>query len=242
MEECNGQPPRAPQSALGWNREAVTYRLTPTRKRGLLKLLGDCQASPTDALDMAIERAAAAKLDATLDGPGHAIAPTLNSLRDQICALTAAAEEWAGVREALALVAEDCAQMRRAVASAAVLADGVVVNGVESISDWLSQTPRELQWIVFKLRWLAKRPDGAGTALWDVELREFGRAGAQRPRASAPFRATLGPCLVHGPVARLESIDAAILCCARSGHGWALTLRSSLEDGKLGEQFAELLV
>jgi hypothetical protein len=243
MEEGNTPTRRAPEGAAGWERDAVTYRLTPKRKSALLALLGDAQASPTDALDAAIERANAAKLDEGREGPDAAVARTLGELHGQIRALVAAAEEWTGVREKLALIAADCAEMRHAIAAAATLTDGVAVDAAfEPIAVWLGRADPELQWMVCKLRWLGKRPTGAGMALWDVELRELSRAGAAGPSKGDTFRVALGPALAAGPFARLDGVEAAVLFCSRSDRGWTLSLRSALKDGKLGEPFAELSI
>lgn len=242
MENRKTRLPRASGGAAGWDRDAVTYRLTPTRKSRLLALVGDDQGSPTDALDAAIERATAASMDEGQEQSDAEVTKALADLRDQIHALAVAAQAWGGVQEKLELVAVDCAELRHAISSAAALADGVALDIGEPVAAWLGRADPALAWIVCKLRWLGKRSAGSGMALWDVELRELGRAGALRARESDAFRIALGPALATGPLARLESMQAAVLCCARSDRGWTLSLRSALEDGKLGEPFAELSI
>jgi hypothetical protein len=225
--------PAASRQVDPWEREAVTFRLTDERKRALRSLLhgDDAALSPTSALDLAIERAVAAlargaNLDSEKDLLATVPSITSDELRETLHAVAEAAAEWSGARAHLARVAADCAELRSAIAAASVLSDGVPVD----------EAPRPV-----KARWLATRSANPGMAAWTLELRELGRDGGA-PALLGEAAVELGPAPAGGPLLRLGRDGGCVLSCARAGEGWALSLRPTLEGGKLGDPFAELVV
>jgi hypothetical protein len=235
----------------GWSRPAVTFRLTDERKRALRDLLDapDVLASPTAALDMAIELATAGRNlgEAEVeDLPSNTeIAKMLDSLRAQIQALARAVEEWGEartlpLRPAVAPIETNHAGARSKGRLARIGDDDI--NPVP-ISAWLdAEVSPSTTWLVAKILWIRKRPAGGGAALWDVELRELGRSGALTTQKDEAIHVALGPAPANGPLTRLEGGSTDVLSCARSGGGWALSLRTTFEDGKLGEPFAEISI
>jgi len=235
--------PNEPRASLGWNREAVTFRLTPKRKGDLLAVRGDdANASPTEALDLAIDIALSCRgreeQDANALG-GEEVASQLEALRHETRSLSASVESWAGANELLARVAADCAELRHAIASASLLADGLRVadDGASApIKSLLDKLGDATAWAAFKAHWVGKRPSGPGLACWNVELRELRGAHEERGLVSS---ATLGPDWADGPMAGLETRPECVLTCSRSESGWALELRPVLAQGKLGAPFAQ---
>lgn len=247
----NLSPTKTAPATDGWSRPAVTFRLTDERKRALRDLLdgADAMASPTAALDMAIELATAGRNlgDAEVeDLPSNTeIAKMLDSLRAQIQALARAVDEWGEartlpLRPAVAPIEPNHAGARSKGRLARIGDDDI--NPVP-ISAWLdAEMSPSTTWLVARIRWLGKRPAGGGAALWDVELRELSRSNGLPERINETVQVALGPEHVNGPLARLEGDSSAVLSCARSGEGWALSLRAMLEDGKLGESFAQMSI
>lgn len=236
-----------------WTREAVTFRLTKQRKRELRALSqeGSEWPSPTAALDQAIELAIAARAHEAdrqpvtrRDEPG--LVELVDELRDATRAFAGAANEWGEIRAQLARVAADCAELRAAIASAAMLGDSVPVSETDApapLRAWLDrQAGPATAWLVVKASWLGKRSARAGLAVWEFEARELGRDG--RGPASQPesCRVSLGPAPTDGPLARTEPDGGCVLLCARNGQGWTLSLRRSLDGYKVGETFAELSI
>lgn len=250
-EDCAS--PTTMDSEAAWARDAVTFRLTAERKRALRSLSKheEEMRSPTAALDLAIEWAIASR---ALEGDaGQAIHPAhpqtallVDELRDTVRVLTDAAQDWSEVRAQLARVAADCAELRSAIASASMLADGVAVDGARApmpLRAWLDgQAGPGTTWLVAKARWVSKRAIDAGMAIWEFEARELGRDGQSPAPRNEVHRVELGPARVDGPLARLERDGGCVISCARSGQGWTLSLRPALNGGKLGEAFAELSI
>lgn len=231
----------------GWSREAVTFRLTPKRKRALLAALGEdrARASPTGALDRAIEIALSIRerearpIDALV---GDEFVDRLEALRAETHALSASTEKWEGINELLARVAAECAGLRQAIASSSILTDGVPVpqdSEIAPIKSWLDQLGSDVAWAVFRARWIGKRPEADGLASWDVELRML-RSSDHVP-APAVF-AKLGPDRPDGPWAAMEPLPECLLSCERSEGAWRLALRPLLSQGKLGAPFAQWCV
>jgi hypothetical protein len=240
-------------SGAAWTRDAVTFRLTEQRKRGLRALSHDGGElpSPTAALDQAIELAIAARAREADHQPVAGrdesdIAALADELRDAARALAGAASGWQEIRSHLARVAADCAELRAAIASAAMLADGVPVGETDAptpLRAWLDrQAGPETAWFVVKACWLGKRPASAGLSTWELEARELGRDGRGPASLAESCRVSLGPAPADGPLARLDRDGGCILSCARNGQGWRVSLRCALEGGKLGEAFAELSI
>jgi hypothetical protein len=251
MGNTPSDPPESHADKFAWARQAVTYRLTAKRKRDLQVLAGDPSASPTEALDLAIELAVDSR--ATTAGPERGDQPlnaeisvALDGLRLQTDALAGAIEHWGESRAQLARVAAECAELRRSLAHAAGLSgDGGCKDADSSVTvrEWLDEAvDLATPWVVAKIRWIAKRPAGPGMATWEVELRELSRSGSAVARRVHADRVSLGPDLINGPLARMESEGAVVLSCARSGLDWTLSLRPALENGKLGAPFAEFRV
>lgn len=239
--------PAASRPVDPWEREAVTFRLSAERKLALRSLLhgDDAMLSPTSALDLAIERAVATQAssvdcDSEKDGLAPAPSVTSDELRETLRAVADAAAEWSGARAHLARVASDCAELRSAIAAASVLSDGVPVDEAPlPIRAWLDQSGAT-SWIVAKARWLATRPTSPGMAAWTLELRELGRDGGA-PSLLGEEAVEVGPAPVGGPLSRLGRDGVCVVSCTRAGEGWALSLRHTLDDGKLGDCFAELV-
>jgi hypothetical protein len=231
----------------GWSRPAVTFRLTDERKRALRDLLdgADAMASPTAALDMAIELATAgrnfdeAKVEDLLSNTE--IAKLLDSLRAQIQALARSVEDWGGAQTRLSRAETAWAELNHANARLARIGGDDI--DCAPIAAWLdAEVSPSTTWLVAKILWIRKRPVDAGAALWDVELRELGRSGALPARRDEADHVALGPAPANGALAGLEGGAEAILSCARASDGWTLSLRFALDDGKLGEPFVELSV
>lgn len=236
-----------------WSRDAVTFRLTAERKRALRGLSNDDEAmlSPTASLDLAIELAAigrAVETDPrqTVQSGQSETVLFASELRDAIRVFANATDEWASIRAQLSRVAADCSELRSAVASASMLADGVVVSDARSplpLRAWLdAQANPETTWLVVKAQWIGKRPVDAGTAIWELEARELGRNGQGKALRNEPHRVELGPARSAGPLSRLDQDGGCVISCVRSGQGWTLSLRPALEGGKLGDNFTELEV
>jgi len=240
-------------SDAAWTRDAVTFRLTEQRKRGLRALSHDGGElpSPTAALDQAIELAIAARArEADHQPVAHRdepdIAALADELRDASRAFAGAANGWQEIRAQLARVAADCAELRAAIVSAAMLADGVPVGETDAPTPFRAWLDRRAgpatAWLVVKASWLGKRPASAGLATWELEARELGRDGRGHASPSESCQVSLGPALADGPLARLDRDGGCVLSCARNGQGWRVSLRCALEGGKLGEAFAELSI
>lgn len=231
------------RDGAAWNREAVTFRLTPKRKRALLAALGEdgASVSPTEALDRAIEIALSIReSEASLNVlGGEAIADRLEALRVETCALSASFEKWEGANELLARVAADCAELRHAIASSSILTDGLPLSresGIALIKSLLDRLGGDVSWAVFRARWIGKSPAPCGMAFWEVELRLL-RATGDIP-TSVVF-AKLGPDKPDGPWAAMEKLPECVLSCERLESAWRLALRPLLSQGKLGEPFAQ---
>lgn len=245
MRNCS--PTTTAPATDGWSRPAVTFRLTDERKRALRDLLdgADAMASPTAALDMAIELATAGRNlgEAEVeDLPSNTeIAKMLDSLRAQLQALARSVEDWGGAQTGLSRAKTAWAELNHANAGLARIGGGDI--DCAPIAAWLdAEVSPSTTWLVAKILWMRKRPAGAGAALWDVELRELGRSGALPMRRDEADHVALGPAPANGALVGLESGAEAILSCARASDGWTLSLRFALDDGKLGEPFAELSV
>ena len=247
----NLSPTKTAPATDGWSRPAVTFRLTDDRKRALRDLLdgADAMASPTEALDLAIELATAGHNLGEVeveDLPFNTeIARMLDGLRAQIQALAGAVEESGGAQAGLSRAEVEWAESNYAEARSKGRLARIGGDNIDSapIGAWLeADVSSSTTWLVAQIRWLGKRPAGGGAALWDVELRELGRSGALSARSNETVYVALGPAPANGPLARLESGSTDVLSCARSGGGWALSLRTTFEDGKLGEPFAEISI
>lgn len=240
--------PAASRLVDPWEREAVTFRLTDERKRALRSLLhgDDAALSPTSVLDLAIERAVATQAssvdrDSEKDGLVPAASVTSDELRKTLRAVAEAAAEWSGARAHLARVAVDCAELRSAIGAASALSDGIPVDEApRPIKAWLEQAGAT-SWIVAKARWLATRPASPGMATWTLELREVGR-DCGGPAVLGAEAVELGPAPAGGTLSGLGRDGGCVVSCTRAGEGWALSLRPTLEGGKLGDPFAELVV
>jgi hypothetical protein len=256
-EQTNMRNPSQTSNTMGlesWSRQAVTFRLTTKRKRGLRALLPDTDedASPTEALDLAIELALAGKTLGQKDNESEQasneeIASALDDLRMQTHALASAVGEWAGARMELAQIATECAELRRVLVLARANGPSERVAFDQRhpipIKTWLDrEVDASSSWLVAKISWINKQPAGAQMAVWEVELRELRRSNSAVARSTEAVRVVLGSALASGPLAGLDSCQGAVLSCARSSDGWALSLRSVLEDGSLGESFAQLLI
>jgi hypothetical protein len=242
----NRSPTTTAPATDGWSRPAVTFRLTADRKRALRDLLdgADAMASPTGALDMAIELAAAARdfgsVETQEPAPHSEIVTMLDSLRMQVQSLASAVEDWSARETRMSTI--DVERVAKHDANEAHNAHAPRLSG-EAISPtpigaWLdAEAALSTNWLVAKIHWLGKRPAGSGTALWHVEMRELGRSGAFSIQKDKVVHISLGPAPSIGPLSRLENEAGAILSCARSSVGWTLSLRVASDEGKLGEPF-----
>lgn len=245
QEQSTMRVPR--KAALGWERQAVTFRLTDERKRALRALSGGEESiSPTSALDLAIELAVSRQACDRESGsqPSAECGPIAQrELRELRQAAKAAASEWAGARALLTSVAADCAELRSAIAEASAPSEHARFDepgAPRPIREWLDQAAAS-SWLVARARWIGTRPAGQGTAVWTLEVRELGRDGAQPARIALSV-VELGPAAAGGPISRLNRDGCCVLSCSRASDGWTLSLRQIVEAGKLGEPFAELLV
>lgn len=243
---------KSASSPASWTRPAVTLRLTEKRKRGLASLLGEANAlaSPTEALDLAIELAAInldrdREFDECEQPSASGCAEAFDRLRTQTYPLGNAFEDWNSAWTQLARVAAECAELRAVIANCTTPAGPFFVNSAPPIAlrSWLDMDVNSsTAWLVAKIHWMGKQPAGGGMSIWDVELRELKRGPAAHEPKPRVARVVIGPASTVGPLSNIECVGTSILLCVRIAGGWTLSLRSSGEDGKLGEPFAELSI
>jgi len=236
-----------------WTREAVTLRLTAERKRKLRALFDDREdkLSPTGALDLAIERAfGAGNLEQDDDdqrSQERELLPLVDELRSAIQVFASASEDWADIRAQLAHVSADCAELRSAISSAAMLRDVLPVNEQGApipLKSWLGRQPDPGRaWLLAKAKWIAKKSAGfaSKTATWEFEIQLFDGSGVSKQRQPSPTTVYVGSAsshALHALHSRIELGEELILVCSRSGEGWAISARAILDGAKVGEVLA----
>lgn len=233
-----------------WAREAVTLRLTVERKRKLRALFdhGEENLSPTGALDLAIERAIVASIlepdDETRCSPERDVPPLVDELRNATQVFASASEDWASIRAQLAGVAADCAELRSAISSAAMLRDGVPAIELDApmpLESWLDRQAEPWRaWVLAKARWIAKRSAGLASkaAMWEFEIQRVDDSGGSKQPQPSPTTVYVGPAPNHAPISQIEMGEVLILVCSRSREGWAISARAIHDGAKVGEVLA----
>ena len=237
---------KASLGALAWDRASVTFRLTEERRKALLTLMPELgmRASPTAAIDFAIERAAglgAASLDRADDGVDDAIdvASNLQAVLAACAALRADVEE---ARAALARVENRLSELEGESESVfRANPRNESLPSTLSLGAWLNRdAPAHLAWAVVKARWLEAIPAGPGKAVarvdaWVVAPSEFAsQSAALEPLEVGPFRLAA--------LTAFETEPVAVFVCSRTLRGWAARIHALDAQGKLGPALDNLMV
>lgn len=231
----------------GWERPSVTFRLTRERRRALLEIAPELglRASPTAAIDFAIERAtgigmASMRLDAEWpSGWGHEAA---EELRAVLAACATLRDDGVQTRAAVERLESRLAEFRGAkMATDSPPPTRSFIDEVEAphssprLGAWLDQeTAWEFSWAVVKARWIAARRAETGKATLQVE------AWIAAPLELASRTAVLRPVEV-GPL-RLDALAAferdcvGVFVCSRSAEGWTAKIHALDTQGKLGPE------
>jgi len=238
-----------------WMREAVTLRLTAERKRKLRALFdhGKGKLSPTGALDLAIERAIVASVleqddDRAQHSPEREVSSIIDELRSATQVLASASGDWADIRAQLARVAADCAELRSAISSAAMLCDGVPVEERDApmhLKSWLArQADPGRAWVLAKARWIAKKSAGLASkaATWEFEIQLIDDSGVSKQPKPPATTVFVGPAPSHALLSQIDLGEALILVCSRTGEGWAISARAIHDGAKVGEVLATFML
>ncbi|MGF6181243.1 hypothetical protein ABIB42_002256 [Massilia sp. UYP32] len=225
-------------AALAWGRPSVTFRLTEERRKALLALTPELgmRASPTAAIDFAIERAAglgAASLDRVADGMDDAL-DAGSDLRAVLAACAALRTDAEDARAALARVEQRLGAIGREMepAPGATRRDQPAPPAL-SLGAWLArEAPQALAWAVVKARWLGATSAGSGKAMARVD------AWVAAPIEFASQMAVVetlevGP-LRLAALAAFEDEPVAVLVCSRVAEGWSARIHALDAQGKLG--------
>ena len=256
MESRESMTPPGHEPAAGWDRPAVTLRLTAERKRALLALRPDNLAGegPTAALDLAIRLALdAARAEAAPPPPGaDSAAGLVAEMAELALGVRGAAEGLRAVRSdlatalaALSAVAADVAELRSAISSAALGGEPSAAEDAEGaatpIKAWLERSGGpSCSWIVAHARSRSQLPAGRGWATWIFEARIVGGEGLSTDPAATPALVALGPVPASGPAPLLGAGRKLVLDCRRAGRGWSVAARSVGAGGKVGAELARV--
>jgi len=234
-------------AAHGWARSSVTFRLTEERRRALLEIapgLG-LRATPTAAIDFAIERAAGIGVASTLlnaedpNGWGH---EAVEELRAVLAACAALRNDGAQTRAIVERLESRLTEFGGAKAATdsppptrSLIDEVEVTHASLTLGAWLDQeTGSKFSWAVVKARWIEARPAEMGKAMLRVE------AWAAAPFELAGQTAVLRPVEVGplrlGALAAFERDSVGVFVCSRSAEGWTARIHSLDEQGKLGPE------
>jgi len=230
-----------------WDRPSVTFRLTEERRRALLEMapaLG-LRASPTAAIDFAIERAAgigvaSTRLDAeNPNGWGH---EAVEELRAVLAACAALRDDGAQTRAAVERLEIRLAEfggakmpMDSPLPTHSLIDEVEVAHASPTLGAWLDQEAgAKFSWAVVKARWIEAWPTGPGKAMLRVEA--WAAAPLELTRRTAVLRPVeVGP-LRLGALAAFERDTVGVFVCSRSAEGWTARIHSLDEQGKLGPE------
>lgn len=226
----------ASAAALAWDRPSVTFRLTEERRKALLALTPELgmRASPTAAIDFAIERAAglgAASLDPVANGVDDELDADLRAVLAACAALRVDAED---ARAALARIEQRLGAIGREMEPApGATRREEPAPPAPSLGAWLErEVPSDLAWAVVKARWLGATSAGSGKAMarvdaWAAAPIEFAS------QTAAVETLEVGP-LRLSALAAFEDEPVAVLVCSRVVEGWSARIHALDAQGKLG--------
>ncbi len=247
-------PPPCDELPAGWERTAVTLRLTPARKKALLALrpAGEPGEAPTAALDRAIELAAASLLEVEPAKAGPTPQPSaradeLARLGDALRSLAeevhAARRDWMRAASALPAIAADLSSLRRSITAAARLGeiestDEDNFDAAIPILAWLEhEAAPACSWIVAQARFLRTRGASSGWMALELEARIVGGEALPQRVAARDSLIAVGPARAGSPAFALGQSESMVLTCRRTVQGWAIAARICDVAGKLGEEF-----
>jgi hypothetical protein len=231
-------------AAHGWERPSVTFRLTEERRRALLQLAPELglRASPTAAIDFAIERAAGMGVASTrLDSEGSAGwgHDAVEELRAVLAACAALRDDGAQTRASVERLERQLAQHGVSDSTTSLTpeerssANDMTLRST-TLGTWLDrEAGAGFSWAVVKARWIDAWPTDAGKAMarfeaWGAAPMELARqigvtelveAGPLRLRALAAFEDSVG-----------------VMVCSRSTRGWTAKVHALDGQGKLGPE------
>lgn len=222
--------------SLGWNRPSVTFRLTQERRKALLALSPELglRASPTAAIDFAIERAAglgAASRAIAERGVGGDLDAALD-LRAVLAACAALRADAEEARASLARVEIHLATLGSESSPSANSRDETR-GAASSLGMWLGrEAPVELTWAVVRIRWLEAAPAGPGAAVvrvnaWVAAPLEFSSL------MTGAHILEIGPMRVAA-LAAFENDSEAVVVCSKASGGWIARIHALNAGGKLG--------
>lgn len=223
----------------GWDRPAVTFRLTKRRAADLRAIAKDSTAplSPTAALDHAIGLALSSCGATGLDDNAG-----IDSLADEIRAMAELSRRHAEAHQAS--LAENAAHLKdlrdvmRAAASGDQEKRGEMGGGAIGILEWLESESGPLPEPSFlaTARWQFKaRLDDARFAI-DLLVERVAAAGLSGTASRGlPTIVRLSNLEWDSPFFRIDSMRVAYVMCQRHGSGWMLSLHPMLDDGAPGE-------
>jgi hypothetical protein len=227
-----------------WERPSVTFRLTEERRRALLALAPELgmRASPTAALDFAIERAAglgAASLARDETEEEYSRDAALEELREVLAACSALLAQGAGARESLDRIESRLDELG-AEANPSERSEQQMQGAMDApptLGEWLSrEAGPDLAWAVVKARWLGAELTAPGKSISRVDA--WAAAPANFARQTASLNTVLiGPTGI-GALAAFENDAVGVLVCSRVDKGWAARLHALDSAGKLGPELA----
>lgn len=223
----------------GWDRPAVTFRLTKRRAAALRSIAEGLTMplSPTAALDHAIGLALSSCGATGLDDNAG-----IDSLADEIRAMAELSRRHAEAHQAT--LAENTAYLKdlrdvmRAAASGDQEKRGEMDGGAVGILEWLEGESGPLPEPSFlaTARWQFKaRLDDARFAI-DLLVERVASAGLSGPAARGlPVIVRLSNLEGDSQFSRIDSMRAAYVMCQRHSASWILSLHPMLDDGSPGE-------
>ncbi|QJE02527.1 hypothetical protein HH212_22960 [Massilia forsythiae] len=230
-----------PNGANAWERPSVTFRLTEERRRALLALAPELgmRASPTAAIDFAIERAAGLGFASFDRGAAEEDARDafMDELREVLAACAALRADSGEARASLERIESRLDELG-AEAEPARIAQSPTHGARDktpTLGEWLSrEAAPSLAWAVVKARWLGAESAEPGKAMSRVD------AWAAAPADFAEKTASLDTVLIGparlGALAAFENDAVGVLVCSRGAQGWIARLHAIDAKGKLGPE------
>lgn len=232
----------AAENDMAWGRSSVTFRLTAERRQALLSLAPELgmRASPTAALDLAIERATGMGACSTWSRDFHSVdkqAEMLSELRAVLDACVALQADAANVKAGLDQVERGVAELRLAAVPSALPSTVELCHASDPtpLGRWLDQqVGADRSWAIVKARWIDARSDGTGLAKLTAD------AWIAAPPDLAT-RSTSAQAKIFGPVklgtlAAFDDGAVCVLACARTDGGWLARLHALDVAGQLGPE------
>ena len=230
----------------GWERPSVTFRLTRERRRALLEIAPELglRASPTAAIDFAIERAtgigvASMRMDAKCpSGWGDEAAEELQAvlaacaaLRDNGAQTRAAVERL----ESRLATHESANEVKKSPISLNLLANEVeACHASDTLGAWLDrEAGSKVSWTVVKARWIEARPTDSGKA--KVRVQAWVAAPHEMANQAAPSQTVEAGPMQMSAMEAFGQDSVGIFVCSRSEAGWTVRIHALDKEGKLGK-------